>query len=140
MDRQTIIDLYNAAAKKSANTLYQRVKKLRGFEGIRLSDVKEVIDEIEDKRFKRTVETKKNRTLYPIIADRPRLKFQADVMYMKPDRVFKYILCIIDVFSRFAWAFPITKLSSKVVERILERMFAKGHKPKYFNRIIRRSL
>jgi len=65
------------------------------------------------------------------MAAAPRHKFQADVMYMPADRQYKYVLAVIDVFSRFAWTFPLTTLSSQKAEEILSRLF-KHHKPLYF--------
>src|SRR5258708_2393406 len=42
---------------------------------------------------------------------------------------YKYILVVIDIFSRYAWAEPVKSKSPKDVKPAFERIFAQGRKP-----------
>lgn len=60
--------------------------------------------------------------------------FQADLVemipYMKQNRNFKYILTVIDIFSKFAWAFPIKNKTGFEVTKTMEQIFKTGCIPK----------
>lgn len=62
--------------------------------------------------------------------------WQADLIFMKKyskyNEGFKYILTVIDVFSRFAFAVPLKNKTTKVVIEALEKTFKSGYgKPKF---------
>lgn len=58
--------------------------------------------------------------------------FQADLVEMIPyaskNQNFKYILTVIDVFSKFAWAFPIKNKTGIEVTKAMENIFKKDHR------------
>lgn len=60
--------------------------------------------------------------------------FQADLVemipYAKQNRNFKYILTVIDNFSKFAWAFPIKAKTGLEVTKAMERILKSGSVPK----------
>ena len=49
----------------------------------------------------------------------------------KYNKGFKYILTIIDVFSKYAWAIPIKTKSNDNVSTALKTIFDKGHQPEW---------
>lgn len=70
----------------------------------------------------------------PVTSPTINFRFQADLMVMdkiyRQNSFYKYILVVIDVLSRFAWAFPLkTKKASEVAEAF-DKLFSKV-KPKY---------
>ncbi len=60
-------------------------------------------------------------------------QFQSDLVDMqahaKENDGFKYILTVIDMFSRYAWALPLKTKSPKDVKPAFEELFAQGRKP-----------
>lgn len=60
--------------------------------------------------------------------------FQADLVemipYAKENRNFKYILTVIDVFSKYAWAFPIKTKSAAETTSAMEKILKSGAVPK----------
>lgn len=60
--------------------------------------------------------------------------FQADLVEMIPykaqNRNFKYILTVIDIFSKFAWAIPIKSKTAADVADGMKKVFASGRIPK----------
>lgn len=62
--------------------------------------------------------------------------WQADLIDMqnliKWNSGYKYILVIIDCFSKYAWAFPLKQKTKDMVSKQLKTLFAKGRFPKNF--------
>src|SRR5258708_22715978 len=60
-------------------------------------------------------------------------QWQADLVDMQVEAAhnegYKYILVVIDIFSRYAWAEPVKSKSPKDVKPAFERIFAQGRKP-----------
>lgn len=60
--------------------------------------------------------------------------FQADLVEMIPyardNKNFKYILTVIDIFSKFAWAFPIKNKTGIEVTKAMEKILKSGSVPK----------
>lgn len=60
--------------------------------------------------------------------------FQADLVEMIPyaheNRGHKYLLTVIDVFSKYAWAIPIKNKSTMEVTLAMEKIFKSGHIPR----------
>jgi hypothetical protein len=52
------------------------------------------------------------------------------IPYAKQNRHYKYILTIIDIFSKYAWAFPIKNKTSLCVMNEMKKLFNEGHVPK----------
>ena len=65
--------------------------------------------------------------LYPYRVSGQHVQFQADLVdyskYEKWNRGFKFILMILDIFSRKAWAFPLKSKRGKEVAEILDALF-----------------
>lgn len=90
----------------------------------------QIVDEIHSsarRNFTRrtTVIKSKNETL------------QADLVemipYSKENKNIRYILTVIDIFSKFAWALPIKNKTGAVVAQALENIFESGVVPKNFH-------
>lgn len=62
---------------------------------------------------------------------------QADLVemipYAKENKNVKYILTIIDIFSKFAWAFPLQNKTGTEVAQTLDRLFKSGTVPDNFH-------
>lgn len=60
--------------------------------------------------------------------------FQADLVEMLPYKVqnknYKYILTVIDIFSKYAWAIPLKSKNSKDVTEAMSKILATGRIPK----------
>ena len=60
-------------------------------------------------------------------------QWQADLVDMQVEGLdnegYKYILTVVDIFSRYAWAEPVKTKSPKDVKPAFEKIFAKGRKP-----------
>lgn len=60
--------------------------------------------------------------------------FQIDLVEMIPfakqNRSYKYILTVIDIFTKFAWAFPVKTKSARDVTYAMNKLFQMGHIPK----------
>lgn len=60
--------------------------------------------------------------------------WQADLVemipYAKQNKNFKYILTVIDVFSKFAWAVPVKNKTGLVVTQAMEKIITPGSAPK----------
>jgi len=60
-------------------------------------------------------------------------QWQADLVEMIPyegvNKGYRYLLTVIDLFSRYAWAKPIKDKTGKEVKRAFQEIFAKGRKP-----------
>lgn len=77
-------------------------------------------------------ETKKPEKFSSIVADKIRDEYQMDIMIY--DRYefnkYKYILFIIDIYSRYAEAYPMTNRENKTILKGIEEIFNKMGKPK----------
>src|SRR6266849_50433 len=60
-------------------------------------------------------------------------QWQADLVEMIPyegvNKGYRYLLTVIDLFSRYAWAKPIKDKTGKEVKRAFQEIFATGRKP-----------
>ena len=60
--------------------------------------------------------------------------WQADLVEMQPysreNKGFKYLLTVIDVFSKFAWAVPVKQKTGKDVTAAMKSILQQGRKPK----------
>lgn len=71
----------------------------------------------------------------PITADRVNERWQIDLIDMKNDRIkekdetYRYILSILDVFSRFLILRPLKRKTSGQIANELERIFSEHGKP-----------
>ena len=51
------------------------------------------------------------------------------IPYERVNRGYRYLLTVIDLFSRYAWAKPIKDKTGKEVKRAFQEIFATGRKP-----------
>ena len=72
----------------------------------------------------------------PTIVHGKRFQFQADSIYMSQRKTDvelnegnKYILAIIDSFTRYAWVFPLKNIQCKTVIKCFQKLFKNGDKP-----------
>lgn len=60
--------------------------------------------------------------------------FQADLVemipYAKDNGGFKYIMTVIDIFSKKSWAFPMKTKNGSEVTKAMEKLLKSGHVPK----------
>ena len=73
----------------------------------------------------------------PTIVHGKRFLFQADCIYMSNtenavalNKGYKYILAIIDCFTKYAWVFPLKNIKCATVIKCFEKLFDDGNKPK----------
>ena len=81
-------------------------------------------------------EHRKPRHHIPTITHGKRFLFQADSIFMNKDKDIvslnkgnKYILAIIDCFTRYAWVFPLQNIESATVIKCFQKLFRKIEKP-----------
>jgi transposase InsO family protein len=79
---------------------------------------------------------KSNLPFAPIVADAVNENWQLDLMdvsnHSHHNEGVKFLLCIVDVYSRFAWVVPLKNKMAKTVNEVLEK-FVKEHKPQNIN-------
>lgn len=79
---------------------------------------------------------RKPRHHIPYIIHGKRFQFQADTIFMNQrknvvdaNKGNKYILTIIDCFTRYAWVFPLTNVKCETVKQCFQKLFDNGDKP-----------
>merc|ERR1711954_19650 len=78
---------------------------------------------------------KKSKTYSPIYVRRKRELFQCDTTFFTADKLveandgYAYLLCVIDVFSKMAWVYPMKKVDCKTAVSCLKDVFEKSGKP-----------
>lgn len=60
--------------------------------------------------------------------------YQIDLVEMIPyaplNRNYKYILTVIDIFSKFGWAYPVKNKTSVCIVDVIKKLFNSGHSPR----------
>jgi hypothetical protein len=114
MDLEKYYKKYNFPA---SSTLVKQLKN----EGIKTT--KKEIDEFINNRVeqqKTVINNERKKTLGKIVAYRPLSLIQMDIYvmakYVKGNKGYKYILCMIDVFTRKVWAYKMKKKDNKNVQ------------------------
>jgi hypothetical protein len=114
MDLEKYYKKYNFPA---SSTLVKQLKN----EGIKTT--KKEIDEFINNRVeqqKTVINNERKKTLGKIVAYRPLSLVQMDIYvmakYVKGNKGYKYILCMIDVFTRKVWAYKMKKKDNKNVQ------------------------
>lgn len=51
--------------------------------------------------------------------------------YSKSNRGYKYLLMVLDIFSKYGWIKPLKDLRGETVSKAFNQIFLKGRKPKY---------
>jgi len=121
-----IKNIYTYASKKDPAIILMKLKEA-GYNML-LSDLKKILDSLPlRQKFKRTKETKSSKQVYPFILDQPRELFQLDLMFMTKDYEYRYILCVVDAFSRYAWCWQLKNKTD--ITSYLGKLFESGEKP-----------
>lgn len=75
----------------------------------------------------------RRRTLMFGIDDTYQIDLVEMIPYAKENKGFKYILTVIDIFSKFAWALPIHSKTGKNVTMEISKIFKSGRVPKHIH-------
>jgi transposase InsO family protein len=121
---------YNNFAYYGRDKLYHLIKNK--YFGISRNDVmnylqKNETNQLHSKQMIKKIVTK------PILTSKPRERYQMDFIEI-PENVFlnnnfRYILTIIDCFSKYSFCYPLKKRNQRIIAKILDELFAK-YKPK----------
>ena len=120
----TLRELYNnpATGFLSQRKLYLKAREINP--KVRVKDVKAFLDKQEARQI--TYQQKKP-GYSAIIAHFPRNNFQADLLdlqkYKGVNRGFKYVLVVVDVYSRYAWLIPLKTKAAGVVADAFVKLF-----------------
>jgi hypothetical protein len=129
MDLEKYYKKYNFPA---SSTLVKQLKN----EGIKTT--KKEIDEFINNRVeqqKTVINNERKKTLGKIVAYRPLSLVQMDIYvmakYVKGNKGYKYILCMIDVFTRKVWAYKMKKKDNKNVQDSFKQFLSDSKIKKY---------
>jgi Integrase core domain len=124
-------DPKNPGSFSSANRLYNEAKKIDG--SIKLRDVKEWLSGEFTYSLHKPV--RKTFTRNPIIVRSIDDQWEADLVDMQEfsnqNSKYRYILTVIDVFSKFAWVQPLINKTSGTIINAFNLIFKEGRKPKF---------
>ena len=129
MDLEKYYKKYNFPASSTF------IKQLKN-EGIKTT--KQEIDEFIGKRVeqqKTIIKNERKKTLGKIVAYRPLSLIQMDIYvmakYVKDNKGYKYILCMIDVFTRKVWAYKMKKKDNKNVQDSFKKFISDSNIKEY---------
>lgn len=119
----------------SAEKIYKKLKA-QGVK-VRLKDVKDVLEkQLVTQVYKPAAKPRKER-FNTIWAKRVREQYQADLLdmktYTKFNKNFRYLLNVIDVHSRYAYAVPLKTKNEQEITPAMEGVFEVMGKPEYLN-------
>jgi len=120
---ELVKEIYNdpTTIRKTATNIHQKLRE-QGHRYL-LADIKRIIEDLpENQVYRKTKATTKKQQVYPIVTNDPLELWNADIMFMDqtPDKNFKYILNIIDCFSKYVWSFPLVNKSAESVAKRLK--------------------
>jgi hypothetical protein len=121
-----IIDLYNDPKNglMSPVKLFHKIQKEFPNKQIKLKEVKKVLNNKMDVQLLR--EIKRPKEYNTIYATKPGVSIQMDIINYnryKTSGKYQYILCIIDVYSRYAWCFKMTTREMKTIMLHIKSVF-----------------
>lgn len=130
-DKKTnCIQEVHSVSHRGEKALFNELKQK--YYNIKLADIKRVLQSCQICS-RRTVETQAEATR-PIIIREKLGRLQVDITYMvdyaESNNGFKYILTIIDCYSKYAWAFPCLYKSADEVYFHLENLFHQCYVPR----------
>jgi transposase InsO family protein len=110
--------------------LYAKIKQQ--YLGITKQDVEAFLDNRESHQL--TLPVIKGKVVKPLMTKRPNQHWQMDLIVLKKlkssNKEYKYILTVIDTFSKFAWAVPLKSKKGDVVAKAVENIILQsGKKP-----------
>lgn len=130
--RSVVKEAFNVASGCGARPLYVNLKK----DYSAVSERNILKEYNKSKKYQKFFPTFNNKPLMkPITADRVNERWQIDLIDMKNDRIkekdetYRYILSILDVFSRFLILRPLKRKTSGQIANELERIFSEHGKP-----------
>jgi len=112
------------------------LKKLKGkYPNLKLKQVKDVLNQNEGYQVSQNVI--REFPTRPIIVARPDELWQADLVFMdvpqgapaKDNDGIKYLLTVIDVFTKYAWVKPLKNKEAQTVTNAFEQILEEGRKP-----------
>ena len=103
----------------SRNTVHAATKKKK-------ADVGKVLH--QSQVYTKFRQYKRPRQFLPIYVHEKREQFQMDIIYMDGraalNKGYKFVLSIIDCYTKFAWCYPLKKISGQGVVLCLRRLFS----------------
>lgn len=119
----------------NASKIYKKLKA-QGVK-VKLKDVKAVLDQQLVTQVYKPVPKKKKDRYITIIAKAPRHQYQADLLdlksYAKFNKNFRYLLNVVDVYSRYAYAVPVKTKTEEELIPAFEQVFDEMGKPENLN-------
>lgn len=119
----------------SANKIYKKLKA-QGVK-VKLKDVKAVLEKQLVTQVYKPIDKPKKERFNTIWAKRVREQYQADLLdmktYTKFNKNFRYLLNVIDVHSRFAFALPLKTKKEGEITKAMEEVFEVMGAPEFLN-------
>ena len=109
---------------KGVESVYKKIASQ--YIGVSRKDVAQVLKQMELKQLKRPIIA---REIKPIITTAPMEYLQMDLLdfsrlgYDKWNNGFRYVLNVIDIFTKYLWSFPLKNKSTSVVAFNLQNLF-----------------
>jgi hypothetical protein len=101
------------------------------FEGISINTIAKFLD---SKRVSQVFRKPVRTEITPIITKKPKSQFQLDFIDLKKSTHAnlgnRYVLTVIDHFSKYAWCFPLKTRDSDIAAQKMRELFEQGHVPK----------
>ena len=94
--------------------------------GIRLEEAKEIVRQFAPHQLFKPVEAK-HRAVMAMIAHGPHCWFQLDTIFLNTITSTGYVLLMIDIFTKFLWAWPMAKTQSSSSWRLSESTIRKEY-------------
>lgn len=119
----------------NANKIYKKLKA-KGLK-VKLKDVRDVLSkQLVTQVYKQVPQKKKDR-FTTIVARYPKEQYQADLLdlksYAKFNKGFRYLLNVVDVYSRYAYSIPVKTKTEEELIPAFKKVFAVIGKPKNLN-------
>jgi hypothetical protein len=113
---------------------FSSAQKLSAASGVKLNDVKKWLSSQDAYTQHKPVRRKFTRNRY--LVSKIKQFYEADLADMKniksENNGFKYILCVIDIFSKKAWGVALRDKKCATVAKALKTIFSRAGSPKYF--------
>ena len=117
---------YDGYDRGLASTLYKCFDKKSSGNGI----INELNYQLADELHKPIIKNIKNRKVYSSLRDNTWGIDLADMQSLsKYNKGIKYLLCAIDLFSKYAWVIPIKDKKGTSIVNAFKKIISKGHKP-----------
>ena len=129
--RDVYYNTSNGGAYQSAEKIYQTLKKINRGNVPSLYKIRRWLEKIDDYNLQKPVKRKIKRV--KLIVSEPFEQYDADLMDVsniaKDNDNIRFLLVVIDIFTRFLWILPLKNKSGKTVAEAFERVFRHGKIP-----------